>query len=527
MKRIITFVLLLPFLIQSQSSSVFDAAYFDKDNTAPPLKIGKGFHINDVYRQTRGCFIPETCHQNKLTSQQTGGKKTTIKIYHTVTNEEYSSFRRRGASGKISFLNLFSIGGGKLEDYSNKQVKDEERIIFTANVDFGVYSFDLEPTLMDEAKQLVTDKKLDDFVKFFGTHYISGIKKESSIYVILTRTHSLDDKSTSDKTNFSLSGNNPTGWGGSVGTESSDKVNEILEHNEFSVEVEIYGPELEKNDIKGKISDILSKKPSKQADAISNIIEGAMQGISNPDHSIITQYYYTPFTLYGLDGIYWDEKKQIELTKLNQTIISVYASKSYISEMITESGKKQYLDLIKEQTTDESYIKKFLAAYDKAKPAFVSLNNKADAYLKTLETKYLKCSDIFCPQTTTCCNNDLFIQEIEKFGLSIKVEQEERKLTEAIITVAAEMNAPECEKKKMGIIRIENYSSNPYSLYQGDKFIQTIKGKEIIDFTVDMGQYQFKAVQESGYLMYATVNNRNAVVSQVCEEVVLKIGFED
>jgi len=64
-----------------QSTSVFDANYFNKDNTAPPLKIGKGFQINDVYKQTRSCFTSETCKQESLTSQQTGGKKTTIKLY--------------------------------------------------------------------------------------------------------------------------------------------------------------------------------------------------------------------------------------------------------------------------------------------------------------------------------------------------------------------------------------------------------------------------------------------------------------
>ena len=77
-------------LLNAQSTSVFDANYFDKDNTAPPIKIGKGFHMNDIYKQTRSCFTSETANPNKLTSMQTGGKKTNIKLFYTKTNEDYN-----------------------------------------------------------------------------------------------------------------------------------------------------------------------------------------------------------------------------------------------------------------------------------------------------------------------------------------------------------------------------------------------------------------------------------------------------
>ena len=91
----------------------------------------------------------------KLTPQQTGGKKTSIRLFYTKTNEEFNGFKTKGVSGKVSFLNLFTLSGQKLEEYSNKIIHGEERIIFNANVDFGVYSFDTEPTLTPEAKQLV------------------------------------------------------------------------------------------------------------------------------------------------------------------------------------------------------------------------------------------------------------------------------------------------------------------------------------------------------------------------------------
>ncbi len=531
MKSIKTILFLVALLINTilhgQSTSVFDANYFDKDNTAPPLKIGKGFHINDVYMQTRACFTPETSKQSNLTSQQTGGKKTTIKVFHTTTNEEYNSFRKRGASGKISFLNLFSFGGQKLEEYANKTIENEERIVFTANVDFGIYSFDTEPQLTDEAKNLIEQKKLQDFVKFFGTHYISGIRKESTINVIITKENSENSNTVSDESSANGSGENPTGAKVSLGVTSTDRINTILKVGKFSAIVEIFGPAIEQSTIKSKITDILNGDNKAKADAIAAIIEGALKNISDPNQSITTQYYYSPFSLYGLDGIYWDEKKQNELTKLNEAIVNVYSSKSRLSEMITESGKKQYLQLISENGADESYTKRFQAAYDKAQPAFINLNTKADSYLKTLEAKYAKCSDVYCPNTNTCCANELYIQEINKFDFSTKIEVEESKLIESILNVAAEMNAPECEKKKMGIITFINYSANPYNLYQGEKLIKTINGKETISFTVALGEYGFKAVQNSGFVMYATINYRKANLTNICEEATLKIGFED
>ncbi len=513
--------------ISAQSTSVFDANYFDKDNTAPPLKIGKGFHINDVYKQTRSCFTPETSKQTNLTSQQSGGKKTTIKLYHTTNNEEYNSFKKRGASGKISFLNLFALGGGKLEEYSNKVIREEDRIIFTANVDFGIYSFDNEPQLTEEANGLINQKKLQEFVKFFGTHYISGIRKESTINVILTKVHNSNENYAKDYIDMSISGKNPVGWKGSIQTENTNNVNNILKSSEYSVELEIHGPSIEQGALKGKITNILNGSDAKKADAIATVIEGIMNNISDPNQSIITQYYYSPFSLYGLDGIYWDEKKQMELIKINETIVSVYSSKTRLSEMISESGKKQYLEQLGNDNNNEETTKKFLSAYNQSQPTLTALNVKADSYLKSLEAKYAKCADIYCMNTSACCTNESYLQEIEKYDFPTKINKEQNKIFESVLTVALEINAPECEKKKMGIINIVNYSSNPYSLYQGDNFLRTISGKETVTYTVALGEYKFKAVQDSGYLMYATVNYRTANPITVCEEVTLKIGFED
>ncbi len=509
-----------------QSTSVFDANYFNKDNTAPPIKVGKGFHINDVYKQTRGCFTAETCKQTNLAPQQTGGKKTTIKVFHIKTNEEFNSFRKTGTSGKISFLNLFSFGGQTLEEYANKTIHDEERVIFSANVDFGIYSFDTEPQLSEEAKVLIEQKKLQDFVNFFGTHYISGVRKESSINVIITKEEDENSNSRNEEYGMSASGKNPTGVKGSIEAQSTDKINNILKSGKFTAIVEINGPAVQ-SDLKGQITKILNGNSDAKADAIAAIVEGAMKNISDPAQSITTQYYYSPFSLYGLDGIYWDGKKQNELIKLNEAIVDVYSSKTLLSEMITESGKKQFLEALGNDNTNEENTAKFLAAYNKSMPTLVTLNNKADTYLKDLEAKYNKCADVYCTNTATCCANDNYLKEIEKFDFYSKVEKEQTKLLESVIAVVAEVYALECQKKKQGIINIQNFSSNPYSLYQDGKLLQVIQGKETVTFNVPLGEYSFKAVQNSGYLVYPTENIRTANIVEVCQEKTLKIGFED
>ena len=100
-------ILMISYNSIAQSTSVFDANYFNTDNSEPSLKVGKGFHINDIYRQTKNCFKSETINSNKLTSQQVGGKKTSIKLFYTKTNKDYNDYKSRGNTGSVSFLNLF------------------------------------------------------------------------------------------------------------------------------------------------------------------------------------------------------------------------------------------------------------------------------------------------------------------------------------------------------------------------------------------------------------------------------------
>lgn len=511
----------------SQSTSVFDANYFNKDNTAPPIKIGKGFHINDIYKQTRSCFTAETASPNKLTSQQIGGKKTNIKLFYTRTNEEYNLFKSQGSSGKVNFLNLFTMGGQKLEEYANKILIDGERLIFTANVDFGIYSFDVEPTLSTEAKLLIDQNKLQDFVKMYGTHYISGIRKESNITVILTKTGS---KSTTNVTDFSAmnaGGKIPFRASGSFELENRSTTNKFIENNEFSVSVEINGPSIDQSVIQNEINSLLAGTTENKSDAIATIIGTAIKNISDPAQSLITQYYYSPFSLYGLEGIYWDEKKQNELTKINEAVIEVYQAKSEITEIISPSHKAELEAELRNSEIPENYVQQITAKYNEILPKLISLKQQADLYLTELENRYNSCADVYCFNDTICCNNETYLAEIHNYNFQGKIDQEFDKIIAVVNKIEAELSKPECEKKQKGLIIIKNFSSNPYHIYNGDSFIETLPGNSSQSYYVNKGTYNFKAVQQSGYLFYATVNYRTATIKNICQEITLTVGYED
>jgi hypothetical protein len=92
---------------------------------------------------------------------------------------------------------------------------------------------------------------------------------------------------------------------------------------------------------------------------------------------------------------------------------------------------------------------------------------------------------------------------------------------------AQEDAQPDCQKEKYGVVSVVNHSYNPYMCYVNGSAYQSIPGKSTLKIALNVGTWTIKAVQESGYLFYATVNNRVAAIRSVCEEVVLNVGFED
>lgn len=204
-----------------------------------------------------------------------------------------------------------------------------------------------------------------------------------------------------------------------------------------------------------------------------------------------------------------------------------------VDEFTAPSGKDE---LLSEFSTDvpefknkATYKAKLSQKYDEVMPIIKSYKFEAETKLAALEKRYKSCSDVFCNQETECCLNNPLFEEIAL--LCNKCEREIQKIEgvyyEALDDYEKAANTPECEEKKTGKIIIENLSTNPYELYHGDKYLTTISGGSSIEYDVSIGTYSFKAVQKSGFLMYATVNNRTVKVSQICAKYLVKIGFED
>ncbi len=522
---ILAFIFILfPVLVKAQSTSIFDADYFNKSsNIAPPIKVGKGFHINDIYKPTRTCFTTQSCDINKLSSQQQG-KKTKLQIFYTKTEDEYNSFISKGSSGKVSFLNLFSTDGKNLTKFSSQTICESERLIFIANVDFGIYSYPTDPILDTSSSYLISQSKFIEFIDRYGTHYINGVRRESTIRVILTKKYSSQIQSDSEDNNIKIGADIPYRGNGSLELSNATWANKKLEEDGFNIEVEIIGPTLSEDDFKGKINGVLTGNSSEKANAISGIIDGAIKRISDPTQSAITQYYYAPFTLYDVKGISWDETKQNELTKINENIIKVYSLQSQIEELVSISAKEKIKKEFSELNIPNNSITNIILKYEEILPNLkqLKLNNKK--ILIELEKRYTTCANIMCIPNTGCCNNDSYFEEIENLGLNSKFDNEYEKLIE---TEIKEINISDCERNETGSITIINTSTNPYDLYQDNNLIETIKGKSTITFDVTPATYQIKAVQKSGYLAYPTINIRNAPIQNACQEVQLEIGFED
>lgn len=524
MKQVRTLLLglLITAITQAQSSNAIEASYFSKNSSKPLLISGKGFNINDLYKPTRSCFTSESTDSKNLV-QRDASATTKLSIFYIRTNKEFTDYKSRGSSASISALSLFTVGSQNLVEYMTKNSLESERIIFKATVDFGTFSFNKEPVLTAEAKALITQNKLQDFVKMYGTHYIDGVRKGNSITVILKKVKETRTASSGTSYSEGISGSIPFKGSVSIGSQDRDWANRELRTSRFDISVEIVGPTIDQSTIQSDISSILSGNEQNKIDAISKIINGALNNLSDVNKASITQYYYSPFSLYGLDGIYWDDKKQKQLMKINEAAIQVYSAKFMLDELIAPGGKDQLAARYLNDKISDRNRQSFIETYNEILPNLRTLDQEAEKRLSELEERYTKCSDVFCPNNPDCCDNEAYITELTNYDFHSRVDME----MEKIKVLVKEINRPECEKLQIGTIRIINTSGNPYHIYKGDQFIETLAANKSANYPATMGIHNYKAVQQSGYVFYATKNIRTASITRPCQEVILKIGFED
>lgn len=530
LSKVFIFTMLLTFVNTSfgQTTNILNRSYFitDKNSSTPPLVLGQGFHINDVYRATRTCFTSESINPKNLVSREIGSMATQIRVFYTKNEQEYNSFKSNGISGKVSFLNLFSLGGKKLEEFATKKIEETERLIFVATVDFGYFSFEKDPKLTFDAKNLIEKRKNADFINLYGTHYISGIRKQNTIYVVLSNSSNVNSNSINTTSSTSTSGKVPLKVSASGEIENSELINNKLSTSKFEVFIDIKGPQLDKTSLQENITKIIyNNNIFDKKFAITNIINQSIIKISDPNNGYISQYYYAPFSLYGLSGINWDDSKESQLIKINETIVKVYGWQSKVSELISESGRNQIKNINKNKTLEQQ--KNIMKAYEDVIPNLQDIKQKTEIYLDSLREQYSRCSDITCQSKSLCCKDISILNEINNSRIDKKIQDEINQVNTVIKDVYTEINKPECEKQNCGVIVIYNSSSNPYDIYQGDNLVTTIYGNSKKELLCRIGDFSIKAKQKSGYVMYPTVNLRSGTISSQCQKINLRIGFKD
>ncbi len=533
-QKLIFFMLLMSLnvLTFGQSSSVMDASYFSRGGAEAPVRAGKGFDIRDVFKQTKNCFTKETSNSNLLKQTQQG-QKTTITLHYTRNDDEYSLLQKSSSEGKISYLNLFSLGGSLLKEYSSRINTSHERLIFIAKVDFGKYEFDEEPVLTSEAKNLINQKKYQEFINLYGTHYISGIRKENSIWIVLNKK----SREEGDKT-LETSGNNTKMTLPMVGVNyqinNRNEFSKLIKSGEYTVSIEINGPSIDNSDIQESVESILSNEEEKVA-GIERIARGALGKITDPKQSLPAQYYYTPFSLYDVAGINWDRAKEQELTNVNEQVLNVFSTKTKIEPLLENDGLEFFLKEAKViLPEDEDGAKILRSIEDKFKtttPMFRNYKLGLDSSFVYLENRYKQCANIECFSNDNCCNNALQLgkikEQIKQANKSlVELENAKIKIVEDFFKDYFEYN---CKKQIAGSVIITNVSTNPYDIFVGDEYYMTIQsGKtEKIDRVKVGEKFTFKAQQKSGFMLYPTTNIRTFTIKKACEELKTKIGFED
>jgi hypothetical protein len=383
--------------IEAQKANVFNAKFYNVKEFEPPFEMGKGFNINNVFESKLYCFKNETTKIKPKNGSGTG-KVSQVGIYYTKTEQEFENLQNSSFSTDVSFFNLFSFGMKDEMKTGSRTTENRERIIFKVNVDFGNFTLATNPVLNSEASALIKQKKFNTFIERYGTHYISECHKESSILVILTKKTRIDEQYSSNQTSFDVGGSFLK-VGADMNITNNEAEKRRIEQYNFELDFKFNGPEFDISNLKDNINSIL--KPISFRDRMQGktkldkikeylgtfITENVAKELNDPDKSIKTQYYYTPFTLFGLEGIIWTDKKIDKLIEINKTVINLINEKHVIESEINRFNSRNFTSL-------------------KAKEIYNDLKEIQELQRNTLnklETIYETCASVTCKIENNCC----------------------------------------------------------------------------------------------------------------------------
>lgn len=520
----------------AQSRSSYDASFFKNPGAqTSAIEVGKGINIIDPFDNKRQCFTSASRDASLLKKQGTSGAKTNVKVFYTKNEYEYNMFESSNASGSVSYLNVASLSASELQKQTTFHNSATEKLIFVGTIDFGDYFYPDEPVFTPDAQKLLDEGKYDDFKMRYGTHFVSGIGKASKVIVELTLN--------SDETGSSKSADLALGAKGryqmvdlSFKVGNTEEVSNKFKERKFQVDIQLEGPQLETNAWKNTI-DNLGDEDQNLISSVSDYMKAQLDEMQDETKALIVRYFFTDFTLYGCKGIKWNIPKENKLSSINKNVLDCYSIINMAQENIDINpidNPNSYLSIIpdfSEQNHNYPYdqLKKQIVSVN---PEWESLITSANELIEKLKTQYDNCSDITCAINESCCGNLDYTSQVKQLfakynSINDKIGGYADEWINKLFEKEQQLIVQDNQRVKKAKFTVINKSSNPYNIYINGNFKKELPGGYQTTWTVNLGKYEIKAVQKSGYMFDATVNYRTVNLTQEGQEVSVTIGYED
>lgn len=534
----------------AQSRSSYDATFFKAEDQQAAIEIGKGFNITDPFSPTRNCFTSAS-RDLSLIKRQQGGTKTNVNVYYTKNDYEYSKFNSNHYSANASFTNIFNINASTLDEMTSVSSKKVERLIFIATIDFGNYFYQDDPVFTQDAQQLLSNGNFEMFKTRYGSHYVSGYGKSSSIKVVLSKNITKDEvgKVMSSGIDAKLSNK-----GDSYGLAYSNRVetNKRFSQSGFEVEIQVEGPKINTQNLQRLI-----ERAQTSPDLISSVTDclmNALNDLNDESNAWISRYFLTDFSLYGCEGIVWNISKEQKLSSINGN----YLDAIRVSKLADAHLTKGALDVImedymskdgtlKQEASDlfgsvlylmwdgnvenQKICKDYLSKFEEIKPDWQNLKEEALILLPKIKEQYYNCSNLTCDVNGPCCTSTDYTSKISELydvynDLNAKVQNVFSIMAKDLVARAKAYS----DSKAIKII-IKNKSSYPYRVeykrsdLDGMYTLPTIPAHGERELTLDdAGVYVIKATQTKGYLLYPKSEKKSINVESGQTKIVT-IGY--
>ncbi|MBP5501728.1 MAG: hypothetical protein J6Y24_02950 [Bacteroidales bacterium] len=520
----------------AQSRSSYDASFFEMDGQKAAIEPGKGLNIVDPFAPTRPCFTSDSRDASLLKKQGTTGAKTDVKVFYTKNEYEYNMFESSNASGTVSYLNVASLSASELQKKTTFHNSATEKLIFIGTIDFGDYFYPDDPVFTPEAQKLLDEGKYDAFKMRYGTHFVSGIGKASKVIVELTLNSDETGSSTSQDLKLGAKGRyQMVDLSFKVG--NTEEVSKKFKERKFQVDIKLEGPQLATDAWKRTIDNLGDDGNQNLISAVSDYMKDQLNKMQDEDQALIVRYFFTDFTLYGCEGIKWNKPKENKLSSINKNVLDCYSIINLAQENIdinpidNPNSSLSIIPDFSEQNHNYPYdqLKKQIVSVN---PEWESLIASANELIEKLKTQYDNCSDITCAINESCCGNVDYTSQVKQLfakynSINDKIGGYADEWIKKLFENEQRLIDQDNQRVKKAKFTVINKSKNPYNIYINGNFKKEIPGGYQTTWTVNLGTYEIKAVQKSGYYFEASVYDKTVILIQEGQEVNVSIGYDD